>query len=160
SNVNMGFCRPITHMPTVHVNGHDILNHQEEFMWMNCAGPEGPGNTVGRLYFFGFMTAASVPDSGDIPSGDPPVWAERSAESGFMSSVGSQFSSAEGIVGMAKQAYGLGTMDWSNPGSVLGAIGGVAGLGGLGDVAQMAGLAQMGYGLATTDWSNPAAALG
>ena len=160
SNVNKGFCRPIDFAPTVRVNGHCIIRDTTTKMWMNCAGPEGPGNTVGTLKYLALMTSASVGPSGETPPGDPSLAAENPAEAGFMESTMAELGGAEGVVGMAQQAYGLATMDWSNPGAVLGALGGVAGLGGLGDVAQAAGLAQRAYGLATTDWSNPGAILG
>jgi DNA-binding phage protein len=167
----------------VNVNGSHILNDKMAYFWMNCAGPEGPGNTVGMLTYSGFMGQAAVSPSGETSGGDPSVSAETPGEAGFLggqgfaeggcmgplpgmgdSPLGGGFldglMSPEGIVGLAQQAHGLATTDWSNPGAALGAIGGVAGMAGLGSVAQAAGLAQQGLALATTDWSNPGSALG
>lgn len=194
SNVFKGFCRPITANPTVKSNGSLIVWHLGTMMWMNCAGPEGPGNTVGILRYLPPMVMIHVSPSGDIPPGDPPVAPETPAERGFLGGMGNSFveggcdggflgamgpggggllggglpgggllgsfGSPEGLVGLAQQAYGLATTDWSNPGAVLGAIGGVAGMSGFGEVAQAAALAQKGLALATTDWSNPGAILG
>ncbi len=50
SNVNRGWCRPMSNDVTVMVGGRELIrnNHLYE---MNCAGPHGPGNTIGRLLF-------------------------------------------------------------------------------------------------------------
>lgn len=51
SGVNTGWCRPISKKTNVLVNGHELI--QDDNLYdMNCAGPEGPGNTVGRLIYF------------------------------------------------------------------------------------------------------------
>lgn len=50
SGVNKGWCRPISNKSNVFVGGRQVIQHESLFD-MNCAGPEGPGNTVGRLQF-------------------------------------------------------------------------------------------------------------
>ncbi len=50
SGVNLGYCRPITHSSTVRGEGNFIVYHTSLY-WMNCAGPDGPGNTVGHVVF-------------------------------------------------------------------------------------------------------------
>ena len=159
SFVNKGHCRPITHNPTLRVNHNHVLNHQMAFFEMNCAGPEGPGNTIGSLVYSGFMGAASVGPGGSLPK-TPAPFCETPGEASFLESIAAQAGDVEALIGLAKQAYALATTDWSNPGAVLGAIGGVAGIAGLADVAQVAEYAQKAYGFATTDWSNPGAVLG
>jgi len=51
SNVNMGMCRPLTGNFTVHIGGFPMVQNIDKF-GMNCAGPEGPPNTVGSVIFF------------------------------------------------------------------------------------------------------------
>lgn len=51
SNVNMGFCRPISFNPTILVEGQPVIESTHVF-GMNCAGPEGIPNTVGMLAYF------------------------------------------------------------------------------------------------------------
>jgi hypothetical protein len=111
------------------------------------------------------MYFAEVGPSGTVPPGaNSIVAAETPGEVGCMPGLAGLASSSGGglgdLVGLAQKAYGLATTDWSNPGAVLGAIGGVAGMAGFGDVAQVAGLAQQAHGLLTADWSNPGAAMG
>jgi len=48
SNVFGGPCRPLTFDPTVLVKGMPVIRNNDMFE-MNCAGPTGPSNTVGRL---------------------------------------------------------------------------------------------------------------
>ena len=50
SGVNTGYCRPITNSPTVGVDGNSVVMNNSLF-WMNCAGPEGPGNTIGKVLY-------------------------------------------------------------------------------------------------------------
>lgn len=50
SGVNRGYCRPITHSSTVRVNGHFVLYHSSQ-VWMNCNGPDGPGNCLGEVQY-------------------------------------------------------------------------------------------------------------
>lgn len=160
SGVNKGWCEPISHNPTVRVNGEYVAYNAESYMKMNMPGPSGPHNTIGQVKFLGPMIALSVDPSGSIPPGDPPIIPETAAESSFVGNLMEQAGGIEGLIGYAQQAYALATTDWSNPGAVLGAIGGVAGFAGLGQVAQVASYAQQAYGLATTDFSNPGAVIG
>ncbi|MGK3967881.1 PAAR-like domain-containing protein [Sorangium sp. So ce118] len=50
SGVNLGYCRPITHSTTVHAGGANITYHTSLYA-MNCAGPDGPENTIGKAVF-------------------------------------------------------------------------------------------------------------
>lgn len=50
SGVNEGWCRPISKKTSVFVDGKHLL--QDDNLYdMNCSGPDGPGNTVGRLNY-------------------------------------------------------------------------------------------------------------
>lgn len=160
SGSHLGMCRPIDHTPTVRANGHFVVFHRDSKFWMNCAGPDGPGNTMGRLYYLGPMFPVEVSPAGTVPDADPSIAAETAAEASFLSSALDAVGGIEGAIAGAQQLYGLATTDWSNPMAVLGAVGGVAGMAGLGDVAEAVGMAQQAYALATTDWSNPGAILG
>ncbi|WP_437734316.1 restriction endonuclease fold toxin [Sorangium sp. So ce1335] len=50
SGVNLGYCRPITHSTTVHAGGANVTYHTSLYA-MNCAGPDGPENTLGKAVF-------------------------------------------------------------------------------------------------------------
>lgn len=50
SGVNTGWCRPISKKTSVFVNGTELIQNDNLYD-MNCSGPEGPGNTVGRLVY-------------------------------------------------------------------------------------------------------------
>jgi hypothetical protein len=50
SGVNKGWCRPISNRTSIFVKGHELIQNDNLYD-MNCAGPEGPGNTVGRLVY-------------------------------------------------------------------------------------------------------------
>jgi hypothetical protein len=164
SQVFKGMCRPVVPVPTVRINGQMHTYHQQTLMLMNCAGPEGPCNTLGHVKYILPMYNADVGPAGTIPAdSNPPVSAESFAEGGCMPGL-DQIPGMSGglgdIVGLAQKAYGLATTDWSNPAAALGAIGGLAGMAGLGGLAQAANLASGVAGLATADWSNPGAAMG
>jgi hypothetical protein len=183
STVNIGHCKPVKASATFRVNGYYVLYANDTVYEMNCPGPEGKGNTLGKLTFCGFSTSATA--SSASPDGsDPEITAETAAEESFLS----QISSVEGIGGLATMAPQLATMDWSNPAGVLGSLGGLAGLGGLSDLAQAASIASTAagiiqdpksalgllgplgdmagipgsqvLGLATTDWTNPGSIMG
>jgi hypothetical protein len=51
SGVNKGWCRPQSNKTSVFVNGAELLLNNNLYE-MNCSGPEGPGNTIGRLMYF------------------------------------------------------------------------------------------------------------
>ncbi|MCC5973396.1 MAG: DUF4150 domain-containing protein [Rubellimicrobium sp.] len=51
SGCNMGWCRPISSKSNVFVENFQVIQNDCLFE-MNCSGPEGPGNTVGRLLYF------------------------------------------------------------------------------------------------------------
>ncbi|KYF79686.1 hypothetical protein BE18_35155 [Sorangium cellulosum] len=50
SGVNLGYCRPISHSTTVHAGGANVTYHTSLYA-MNCAGPDGPENTIGKAVF-------------------------------------------------------------------------------------------------------------
>jgi hypothetical protein len=70
SGVNKGWCRPITHSTTIRVNGSFLIYHTSTY-WMNCNGPDGPGNTKGEVQFF---------TDGTTPFGGPLVDLEKMRE--------------------------------------------------------------------------------
>jgi hypothetical protein len=51
SGVITGWCRPRAYRSSVVVGGHELI-HNGHLFDMNCAGPEGIGNTVGRLVYY------------------------------------------------------------------------------------------------------------
>lgn len=51
SGVNVGWCKPQSKHVTVFVEGFELI-HNDNLYEMNCAGPEGAGNTIGRLIYF------------------------------------------------------------------------------------------------------------
>ena len=167
SQVFKGMCRPVMPVPTVRINGQFHNHHQCSLMLMNCAGPEGPANTLGHVKFVGPMYNAPVAPGGKISGGNPPVASESAAEKSCMPGLDSLMPGGGGsggglgdIVGMAQKAYGLATTDWGDPAAALGAISGVAGMAGLGGLSKAAGLGSKVAGLATADWSNPGSAMG
>lgn len=51
SGVNVGYCRPVRGLAAnVRAEGRPIVRHHT-MMEMNCAGPDGPCNTVGIVYY-------------------------------------------------------------------------------------------------------------
>lgn len=50
SAVNRGWCRPVSHQSNVQIEGQPLI-HSGHLYEMNCAGPEGAGNTMGMLAF-------------------------------------------------------------------------------------------------------------
>lgn len=59
SNVNRGWCRPVSNQSTVMIEGKELI-HSGHIYEMNCAGPDGPGNTVGMLAFLEQPTPAGA----------------------------------------------------------------------------------------------------
>lgn len=51
SGVNKGWCKPQSNKTSVFVNGAELLQNNNLYE-MNCAGPNGSGNTIGRLMYF------------------------------------------------------------------------------------------------------------
>jgi hypothetical protein len=50
SGVNTGWCRPQSNKTSFFVNGSQVI--QDNCIYdMNCSGPNGPGNTIGRLIY-------------------------------------------------------------------------------------------------------------
>ncbi|AUX27987.1 MULTISPECIES: PAAR-like domain-containing protein [Sorangium] len=62
SGVNLGYCRPISHSTTVQAQGNNIIYHTSLYA-MNCAGPDGPENTIGKAVF---MAHGSAPYAGPL----------------------------------------------------------------------------------------------
>jgi hypothetical protein len=50
STVNLGYCRPATHCKTVTAGKDYFIHHTSQF-YMNCNGPEGTPNTIGKLFY-------------------------------------------------------------------------------------------------------------
>jgi Toxin PAAR-like domain len=162
SGVNLGYCRPIedTASQTVRVNGYYALQDKKTRMDMNCNGPDGPGNTIGAICFRGTSLQASAGAGGGAAATDPGISAETPAEKGFLSGMGKKLLSADSIAALAQKLPSFISMDWSNPGAVLGAISGYAGMAQLGGLAQITGLANSVFNMSQADWSNPAAMFG
>lgn len=51
SGVNLGWCRPQSNKSSVFIDGAELVQNDNLYE-MNCAGPHGPGNTVGRLTYY------------------------------------------------------------------------------------------------------------
>lgn len=51
SGVNRGWCRPKSNKSTVVIEGRELLQNDNLYE-MNCAGPEGVSNTIGRLVYY------------------------------------------------------------------------------------------------------------
>lgn len=50
SGVNVGWCRPQSNKSSFFIEGHQLIEDGCLFE-MNCSGPEGPSNTLGKLIF-------------------------------------------------------------------------------------------------------------
>lgn len=51
SGVNRGWCRPQSNKSSVFIDGAEVIQNDNLYE-MNCAGPNGAGNTIGRLVYF------------------------------------------------------------------------------------------------------------
>jgi len=58
SGVNCGYCRPVEHSTTYKVRGSWMVR-EGDLMAMNCAGPEGPANTYGRIVIMNQVASAA-----------------------------------------------------------------------------------------------------
>lgn len=65
SGLNRGYSRAITHSKTVRARGEFILYHSAE-MWMNCSGPEGPGNTKGKVIYLKVEAFVKISSNGEF----------------------------------------------------------------------------------------------
>jgi hypothetical protein len=159
SGVNLGYCRPFiaTHSTTVRVNQIFVERHQATWMYMNCAGPEGPWNTIGEVVFLGNMMPANVPAGGKIAKGS--VWKLP----GIFGDIADLAEQAKQVYEVGKKLYALAETDWSDPSSVLGAIGGLAGIAELQKTAEALqtarGFYDLGEKVLNTDWTEPEQAL-
>ena len=160
SGVNMGFCRPVpgTHSKSVRVNGTHVDYHRGTYMYMNCAGPEGQFNTIGKVLFLGNMLPGPVIKKD--PAKEPP----KSEEKSLLAKLREYVGDVESLIDKAKKLYEVAKTDWTNPASVLGAIGGLAGVAGYKEVSEYAKKAkeiyEKGKNVAEIDWSDPVKALG
>lgn len=162
SHVSKGFCRPVIPVPSVRCNGNQLCRHEHTTFFMNCAGPDGPFNTIGKVVYLGSMASVPVPESGDLSSAaNAALIADIPSEAGFIDSLGTMLSAENlpDLIDYAKTAYDLTQLDWENPGAILGAIGNIADMFGFQDIADAAELARTGYNFAQTDWSNPGSIL-
>ena len=50
SGVNTGWCRPQSNKGSVTIGGQEVLQHDGVYE-MNCNGPDGPSNTLGKIRF-------------------------------------------------------------------------------------------------------------
>ena len=91
SGVNMGMCRPKVASSSVRINGQYVVRHTDEIE-MNCAGPEGPSNTTGKVMYVPVGTPLAVGPMGEVAGDtDPPVEPETPEEIGFLGQVGGFF---------------------------------------------------------------------
>lgn len=65
SSVNRGAVRPIRGSSTVHAAGQPVIRHDDP-MEMNCAGPEGKGNTKGKVVYLNVTQKASITADGKV----------------------------------------------------------------------------------------------
>lgn len=66
SQVVGGMCRPFKGWSsTVRAQGSEICRH-DVIMEVNCAGPDGPGNTFGKVIYVETLCCASVTPAGEI----------------------------------------------------------------------------------------------
>ncbi len=154
-----GWCRPITPVVTVKCNGTELCRHEHTKFQMNCLGPEGPGNTIGKVIYLGMMLPGSVPAEGGVPpAANPPLNPDTPKEPSFLDKIKDslKIESVKDAVDLAQRAYELSQVDWSNPSAALGALAGMAGRAGLGDVAKAINLGKKAI---ETDWSKPSEAL-
>lgn len=165
SEVNQGLCVPINGSPTVNVNGYPVLFQDATYMWMNTNGPDGQGNTIGKLIYMGQSVPVSeTTDTPSVPNGATSI-AQTEAERRYLEQLGptsflKNLATTDSIVSLALMAPSAVTADWSDPGSILGAFSGLAGAGGIAGVSQAAGVAAQGCSLANLDFSNPGSILG
>ena len=125
---------------------------------MNCLGPEGPGNTIGKVYYLGAMMCGPVAPGGKLGSQQNPPLQSITKELGPFEKIWDslKIESIQDAVALSQQAYALSNVDWSNPGAALGALSGMAGRAGLGDLQSAFRIGQTAI---KTDWSDPVAAL-
>ncbi|MCO6383329.1 MAG: DUF4150 domain-containing protein [Vannielia sp.] len=51
SGVNLGWCRPKSNKSSVFVEGRELIQNDNLYE-MNCNGPDGPSNTIGKLVYY------------------------------------------------------------------------------------------------------------
>ncbi|EYF02508.1 PAAR-like domain-containing protein [Chondromyces apiculatus] len=72
SGVNKGYCKPVTHSTTVTVEGHHVTYHTSIYE-MNCDGPDGVGNTRGRVVFVENVDCVKIGPLGEIEGETSPT---------------------------------------------------------------------------------------
>lgn len=159
-----GFCRPVVKQSsTVRCNGALVCRHLQTEWAMNCLGPEGPSNTLGTLIYRGAMGCGPVGPRGNLPSGaNAVIKAKTPKELSALDKIKNSLKvdGIEDAVGLSQRAFDLSQVDWKDPSSALGALGGMAGRAGLGDLAKGLGLANRGMNLDVKDTSDLLGVLG
>lgn len=152
SGVNKNYCRPTSHSSSVKVNGHYVLYKDGTKLDMNCAGAEGPANTIGKLRWSGSTKSVEPIKDGRAKS-SPSFVPETEAEKSFLV----KLTSTSGIQQFAGMAPKLLQTNWSNPTTLLGALPGFAKLGGLKSFSKYTSMAQQAQQFAKNGLSNPQA---
>lgn len=164
SGVNLGWCRPVNMCENVRVNKLSTLYHENTFCLMNCAGPDGQHNTIGKLYCLDDMLTGPVANPSQPMAGDPLIELTEN-EKEFLAdgaelldiiadTPGLGVDLAKTLSDHSEESFGVA--------SVLGGLGNLAELSGQSDAVSVSGGADMGLPenvLADTDWNNPRAAL-
>lgn len=76
SGVNVGMCKPVdNYAPTVRAEGQCLLRH-DTVMEMNVAGPDGTGNTLGKIVYMDRL-CKDTQNSGPKYAGEPRKIGER-----------------------------------------------------------------------------------
>jgi len=116
SGVNKGWCRPITYSSTVRAQGHHITYHTS-FYWMNCSGPEGTPNTIGRAIYVENVGAVYIGPLGTIIGNTTPIIQPETKEEkgilhqafGVVKGFGKgAWDMAKGVAHLGKTAFYLG----------------------------------------------------
>ncbi|MBK8253077.1 MAG: DUF4150 domain-containing protein [Polyangiaceae bacterium] len=113
SGVNKGWCRPITYSSTVKSNGKPIVFHTSLY-WMNCAGPDGPGNTIGIARFVKDFRQVYIGPLGEICGAtNPEISPETPEEKEWYESLWDDITSgaeavADASTQLANQAWQVG----------------------------------------------------
>ena len=85
SGVNVGMCKPVqNYAPKVRAEGQCVLRH-DTIMEMNCAGPEGQGNVLGKIAYLEKSfddSKSNQPKPQPLPAPAPKKIGEYTTENG------------------------------------------------------------------------------